>query len=184
MTNSNDCCQTSPNVSIYIAFLYLCAVVVWFILIWALEVPLNDFLDFIIFFIPLGVFAIAIGSLGHETMTREQEGYIIRTNYSSALTLLLSPILIWATTRVEDNRSFLLIVITATALVLLTFYDFWVNTDWFPMIKHMRTIVQAYSITLMIFALKIFCVDRLRYADTQKADQALHDHYGKLFDKE
>jgi len=181
---SDECCRTAPNVSVFIGILYLCAVVAWFILIWALDIPLNDILDFIIFFIPLIVFAIALGSLGHETMTREQEGYVIRTNYSSALTLLLSPILIWATTRIDHNRSFLIIVITATALCLLTFYDFWVSGDCFPMIKHMRTIVQAYSITLMIFALKIFCTDRLRSVDrAEVATKALHDHYANFFEK-
>lgn len=184
MSDPDDCCRTPQNVSPFIAFVYFCAVVIWFILVWALNIPLNDFLDFVIFFIPLIVFGIAISSLGVETMTREQESNIIRTNYSSALTLLLSPILIWATTRVEDNKSFLIIVITATALVLLTFYDFWVNTEWFAAIKHLRTIIQAYSITLMIFALKIFCTDRLRHADAQKADKELHDHYGKLFDQQ
>lgn len=181
---SDDVChRTPPGVSTIIAVFYLCAVIIWFLLVWALGIQLEDMLDFAIFFLPLLVFAIAIGSLGHESLTREQEGYIIRTNYSSALTLLLSPILIWATTRVEDNGNFLVIVIVATGLVLITFYDFWVSSDWFSTIKHIRTIVQTFSITLMIFALKIFCLDRLRYASTEKANKALHDHYASIYEK-
>ncbi len=60
------------------------------------------------------------------------------------------------------HREFLLIVIASTCFAMLTFLDWWVNDECFPFVKHLRTIFQTISITLVLVALKLFYSDQVQ----------------------
>ena len=95
-------------------------------------------------------------------MSKENETWIFRNNYVSSVSIIIFPVLIWSASKVDKHREFLLIVIASTCFAMLTFLDWWVNDECFPFVKHLRTIFQTISITLVLVALKLFYSDQVQ----------------------
>lgn len=91
------------------------------------------------------------------------EGMMIRSNYVNSALIVIFPLILWATSKVSNpqQKKFLLMIIVAMIIALLAFYDLWVGEDNYAIAKHARTIFHAISITLLIFALKYFYLDKI-----------------------
>lgn len=151
----------------WIFFLYFIGLVIWVFLLWVLGLWINDILSLFFALIPPFVFFVALCSL-RKPKNHENENWIFRNNYANAVVIVIFPILIWAASRTPVNRQLLLVVLVATGFSLLTFYDLWVDDTCFDYSKHFRTICQAISITLALFALKLFYCDRVGFSVTEE----------------
>ena len=94
-------------------------------------------------------------------MSYRNEDWVFRTNYANVAVVLIFPLILWASSRINLHNEFLLLITVSTIFMLLTFYDWWVSDDKFSIIKHFRTVFQTISITVVIIALKMYYHDRI-----------------------
>jgi len=153
--------KTPSDICFWIGLLYFVASIFWFFLLWLLGIELNDFFIGLIVAIPLLVFGISYSNVGRESLTSKQEGWIFRNNYENLVIMIIYPVLIWCASQVDRKPEFFRLVISATALTLLSMVDFWVSSCYFIIIKHLRSILQTYSICLVLISLKLFYDDQV-----------------------
>jgi hypothetical protein len=161
----NEIEQTCSDICFWIGILYFVAVLFWVFLLWILGVKLNNIVVGLITLIPLLVFAISYSNVGKESLTPRQEGWIFRNNYENLVIMIIYPILIWCASQVDRKAEFFKLVVTATALTLLSMVDLWTSSHWFIVVKHLRSILQTYSICLVLIALKLFYDDQIATKD-------------------
>ena len=152
-------CERNPNYG-WIILIYFLAIVLWIFLIWMLALPMRDIFDVFIILIPFAVFLVGIFSAGWS-MSYRNEDWVFRTNYANVAVVLVLPVLIWASARIDLHNEFLLLITVSVIFMLLTFYDWWISDDRFSIVKHFRTMFQTISITLVIIAIKMFYHDRV-----------------------
>jgi NADH:ubiquinone oxidoreductase subunit H len=125
-----------------------------------LALPMRDIFDVLIILIPFVVFLVGIFTAGWP-MSYRNEDWVFRTNYANVAVVLIFPLILWASSRINLHNEFLLLITVSTIFMLLTFYDWWVSDDKFSIIKHFRTVFQTISITVVIIALKMYYHDRI-----------------------
>ncbi len=85
------------------------------------------------------------------------EEYIVRTDHLSYWTVLLFPIIGWASnTYSGDSEFFYRLIIAGVLLGILSIFDIWVPEDYLHIIKHTRSILLTISLALMIGVMYVF----------------------------
>jgi glucan phosphoethanolaminetransferase (alkaline phosphatase superfamily) len=150
-----DGCKYDPFI---IRLVYIFASVFWIAILAFIDInPLNA-IDWFIIILPLILFAIAAGTA--DKITPYAEANVLRAGTIQNIVILLLPILIWATARVDNKPAFLLLILVATGLSILSVIDVWVTERYLGIIKHLRSIAQTLSIALVLLALVQYYQDR------------------------
>lgn len=145
--------------------IYFIGILFWLFLIWYLNIKIGNVWDILIVSIPFVVFFLSMW-FADSPLSPHNESMMIRNNYVNSAVIVIFPILIWATTKMEEEGAegydnFLLMVICSTIFGLLAFVDLWVGDDNYYIAKHVRTILHTFSLVLIIIALKQFYLDKI-----------------------
>lgn len=155
-------CKIKEKQIFWIRVIYCLAIIFWIFIAWYLQMHINDIWDVCILVIPFIVFSIALLNLGNG-LSPHSEGLMVRNNYVNSSLIVIFSLLIWCCAKVESSRQshFLLMVIVATIFGLLTYLDLWTGEENYVIAKHLRTVFCTFSITILIFALKYFYLDKI-----------------------
>lgn len=139
---------------------YLLALVFWvLIIIWLGIFPPSNLIEFVILLIPVAIFLISWKS--SNKISKSVESYMFQTNMLVLGLLIALPILTWIYAKSKHNRSlFVKIIITGVIISILTLYDIWVPHKWLPVLKHINSVFETIALTLFIFALYKYFVER------------------------
>jgi hypothetical protein len=174
MVSGTEYPDTPENIPL-IRFIYFLGLVLWVILVVLLELWPRNWLEGLILIIPPVLFTVAAATAGYVPLPVER--WLLRANYLQASLIIIFPILIWATARVDSHQSFLRLILVATGLAILTLLDLWVLPEWFPLLKHGRSILSVMSISMVLLALSHFYQDRINDHST-KVDDQYKDEFG------
>lgn len=156
-------CRMKQKQIFWIRVIYAIAMIFWIFIIWYLQMKITDIWDVLIILIPFVVFMISMACIGNG-LSPHSEGIMVRNNYVNSALIIIFSLMIWACSKIEGARQshFLLMIIVATIFGLLSYYDLWVGEENYTIVKHLRTVFCTFSITILIFALKYFYIDRIR----------------------
>jgi len=168
MVSGTEYPDTPENIPL-IRFIYFLGFVLWIILVVFLELWPRNWLEGLILLIPPVLFTVAAATAGYVPLPVER--WLLRANYLQASLIIIFPILIWATARVDSHAGFLRLILVATGLAILTLLDLWVLPEWFPLLKHGRSILSVMSISMVLLALHHFYRDRITDHGVEVDDQ-------------
>lgn len=150
-----DKCQISR-----IRKVYILGALLWLLLILWLEIfPTKHLAEFVILMIPFVIFAISWKSA--DKVSKTVEGYMFQTNILVLGLLIALPILTWVYTKSKHNKGlFIKLIIFAVIISIITLYDIWVPHHWLPVLKHLNSVFETIALTLFIFALYRYFIER------------------------
>ncbi len=139
----------------HIKTIYVIAIILWGLLIWACHLYLTDLIGWIFLAAPLFVFSINISNLGK--CTKEVEGEMFEGNFLSFAFLTAVILINWDKT--SDKSKLFKLLIVALVLIMLSLVDFWLPLDQIVLAKHFRSILQTFALFLLAFTLYKYYLD-------------------------
>lgn len=135
----------------WIFIIYIITIIGWGLIIWYLKPTAGLF----ILFIPFIVFLISIFSLHHLSVSVENEMFAF--DYLSTGLLVILPLLSCILNNYKGNRTQMVrVLLLAITFTILSLVDVWVPEKYLSMTKHIRSIFQTISLTLILYALYIY----------------------------
>jgi hypothetical protein len=153
-------CDGCHNDPVLINTSYIFGIVLWLAVLFFVQYNPQSVIEAIVIGIPIALFLIAIYNAG--AVTPYTESIIYRNSSISNIVILIFPILVWATAKVDQNKTFLTLVILATGFAVVSLFDIWIDEKYLCMIKSLRSICQTISIALTLLALIHYYQDRLK----------------------
>jgi len=138
--------------------LYIGAIVVWTVFYYSIGAFHKKQLFYkLAYFIPLILFGISLYFLTTGDLTNKSEKMMYKTNFLSIGLVIFFPIFSTIVTKYRGDRQFFItLMISGFIFSLLSLYDVWVSPDYQPILKHLKTILQTFTITLIIIAMYTF----------------------------
>jgi len=142
-----------------LTLLYIGAAILWTVVYYCLGGFSRKHSFYIwIYFIPLILFGVSVYSLRH--ITTHSERILYKTNFLSIGLVIFFPIFSSIVTKYRgDTQFFIMLMVTGFIFSLISLYDVWVAPEYQPLLKHTKTILQTYTITLIIVAMYTFYIN-------------------------
>lgn len=135
--------------------IYIIAAIAWVFIVVFLGLHRNGPLGYFILTIPLIVFF--IGFCFAEKVNGEVEDDFFRINYLSVGLIIMLPLMAYLAKELPGNRAqFMIIILVAFVLSLLSLVDVWVSRKWLSFIKQFKSVCQTMALTLFIYILYLF----------------------------
>jgi hypothetical protein len=142
-----------------VQLLYLFAAVIWIIFCAVMGFTNIPWVGLVILAIPLVIFG--IGFFNANKITVEVEDTIFMANYLSIGLLIVIPLLAWMDKVNNNNKERVITaMIAGIVLSMLSLVDIWVRPKWLSFIKHLKSVLQTASLTLLIYAIYLFIIGR------------------------
>jgi hypothetical protein len=130
---------------------YILAILIWIFLIFKLKLHHTNTWGNLIVILPLLIYFIAFWNL--DELTIETEGKVFALNYISVSLVVFIPILTWCHENFHIKQHLIDIMILAIVLAVLSLLDVWVTPKWISITRHLRSILQVASLTLIVYVL-------------------------------
>lgn len=141
-----------------IQVIYIIAIIVWIILVWALEMYKTDVIGWFFILLPVVVFTINYNCV--HTATRETEGDMFAGNFLSFTFLIAAILISW--TKLGTQAKFFKLLFTALILIMFSLIDVWLPKNKMIIQKHLRTIFQTGALGLLALALYMYYTDVIK----------------------
>lgn len=149
--------STPPNKVIYLQLIYVVAILFWIFLLAILELYKTDILGAVILAIPFVIFI--FGYYNSHVITKDVEDNVFQANYLSIGLLIMLPLMTWINRDYQgDKRRFTSILVLALILIMVSLLDVWVATEWLPIVKHCKSVLQTTALVMLIYALYTYYV--------------------------
>lgn len=136
----------------YIRLVYIAGLVLWFAILHYLKLYKPDGYAILILCIPIVSFI--IGFSNASSLTGEIEDELFKSNYLSVGLLLVLPLLTWINKDYKgDKKRFTKILVLAIITTMLSMIDLWLSEEYLSIIKHAKSVLQTFSLVLLIYAL-------------------------------
>lgn len=157
--NTSDCGVDENDKPCYhknqctnVRVVYALAIAFWFLIIYSLNLYSTlSIVETVILIIPIVLFILAMISIDHITV--RVESTVLKANFFTLGLFVALPLI---TLIKEDDMSskamFIKIAIVSIMFSMLTLVDVWVNHKYFCIQQHIKSIMQTYSIVLLVFA--------------------------------
>lgn len=140
-----------------IRWLYIISICLWVFLIGAMELYQTNGLGWLLLAIPIIVFG--IGIYNSDDLCTNVEEAMFEADFLSIGLLVVLPLLTWVTRDYQgDRKKFLSLVVVALILTMLSMIDIWVPFRQLYLVKHLKSIFQTTSLSLLMFALYTYYV--------------------------
>jgi hypothetical protein len=141
-----------------LSWLYAVAIVLWVIILLALKIRPDDWVEWSLILLPVILFSMGIAFA--KTMSVRMEEYMNRSNLITLGLVIALPLLDWIVKYHEgDRQSFIVACGVAIILSMLTLIDVPVPDNKVYIIKHLRSILQTYAVVILIISLYKFFFD-------------------------
>jgi hypothetical protein len=151
--------QYGPKIIDRLRIIYILGIVLWiFILIFVIwgkgQRSTSDNLDLLeltILAMPIIVYLFSINNLKYIDPTTEDKFFAV--NYLSIGLLVIVPLLTWSHDTFKKNDELFSLMLLAIILAVFSIIDVWVSPEWFVLLRHIRSMLQIASLSLIIYAL-------------------------------
>lgn len=154
-----NCPIPDPNRRKEIKAVYICAIVIWLILIYILSLYDTDLWGWLILLVPIIVFVVNYSNVDKCSTDIDPESR--QDNFLSFAFLIVIIIINWDNT--YDRNKFFPILALGLVLTMLSLIDIWVNTDMLSLSRHIRSVFQTFGLVLLTYALYIYYLDEKNY---------------------
>jgi hypothetical protein len=145
---SQQCYDAEKQTEIIIV--YVIAIILWIVLI--IFLGLHKVTAWPVLIIPFVVFGIAVYNVGN--LCEEVEVNMTKASYLSIGMILMLPLFNWLIKESPKYQEVLTnCMIVSVSLSLLTFIDIWLPAEKMSIFYHMRSALQAMSVSLLLFSL-------------------------------
>lgn len=149
---------------------YYLAIVIWLTIVFYFSLLEADLFIVLILFIPAGVYTLSLWNL--NVITIETEEKLFALSYLTTGVIILIPLLTWCHDRFEHEQKVMDAMVLSVILAVMSLIDIWVPVKYISYIKHVRSMFQIASLTLIIYILYyIFLKRKLK----RKPVQVYHD---------
>lgn len=157
-TKKSDPKAYAAHIATTVKWTYISAIVLWIILIIFFCFYKTTYFGYMILALPVVIYI--IGFL-NASGTVESDDAIYACNYLSIGLLVVLPLLTWLDKKENAHKTAILeAMIIAIILLMLSLIDVWVKPQWLSVVKHIKSIFQTASLTLLIYALYMFYMGR------------------------
>jgi hypothetical protein len=156
------------NKSNRIQITYILGLIVWLLIVVIFELYDTDLFGLLILSIPIFVFFISL--INAPYLTVDTENTIYGFNYLPIGLSVVILIITLMNTHYEGNKE-KVIVVTVLALMIAVFsaINIPVRPKWISLIRHIRSILQTYSLSLIIYGLYIYYRGRKRHLSSSNS---------------
>ena len=136
---------------------YIVAAILWICLVIFFEFHHTDIYGLLILSIPLWVYLLSFINANKLTVEVEQSSFVV--NYLSIGIIVIVPLLTLSHNKDINNCNkdrLIQIIIVALVLAVLSVLDVWVQPKYVSIAKHIKSILQAASLTLIVYSLYVF----------------------------
>lgn len=147
-----------PDIITYIRLCYIAGILIWILILHFLKLYKADIYIIMILSIPFFCFLIAFINI--ENITGLLEDELFKSNYLSIGLVIVIPMLSWLNNDYKgDKRAYTRILVLAIVATLLSMVDIWVSERYYPIVKHIQSICQCISLSLLIYAITAFYLE-------------------------
>lgn len=138
----------------YIQYIYIIGLFLWIALLYVLDI-LSSPISYILAIIPAIIFAINFSHISNLSCQIEKE--MFKGNFLSFGFLITVILINWKSDlNPADKQNIFKILVIAFVLLMFSLIDIWVCQKQLSIIKHVRTILQTLSITLLALSLYLY----------------------------
>jgi hypothetical protein len=155
----NKYARYTPEKSLTIQITYIISVLAWIFLIYITGLYETSLLGLLILAIPIFVFGFGFVSARHLTV--EVEESLFSANSLSIGLVILLPLLTELDKTYNKNKQlFTRAILIAIVLAMFSLLDVWVQPKYLSITRHIKSILQTMSLTLLIYALYSYYMGR------------------------
>jgi len=153
------------NKKSYIKLLYILGIILWIALIMSFGLFQKQPLVLCVLSIPFFIFIFNYYNVNN--ITTGMEDILYKVNYLSIALVVVVPLITWFNNNglkemhAITRKKFMSIIITALIFTLLSLLDIWVNEKYISVLKHIKSILQTISLTLIIYALYSYYIETI-----------------------
>ncbi len=148
----SECKLYSKNLISKLQLIYIIAIILWIFLIVFLKLLQVDPIGWFFLIIPLIVYSINLTNIDQCNMETDKE--LFKANFLSLVFLTAIILINWD--KDGDKRHVFKLLFISIILLALSFIDFWVCPELQILNKHIKSILQTASISLLIYTLYIY----------------------------
>lgn len=138
---------------------YTIGILIWSIVVCCLGLYRFDIICTLLIFLPYIIFILGIANA--NKVTKETEKMFFTYNYLSTGLLIFIPFLTWlGASGKKKNARFIILIVLAMIFTMLSMIDFFVDVKYLPITKHIKSIFQTLSMTLLIYAIYLYYISR------------------------
>lgn len=147
------------NIMWCIQIMYLISLIIWIVFCYLMGFFKLGWLGWVIALIPVLVFA--VNYVGSGICGREVEGEMFTGSFLSFAVVSAVILVNWGKGDNVDKSKFFGFLILSIALVGLSSIDFWVPRDKMIVVKHFRSILQTFALTILALTLYMYYGHRI-----------------------
>ena len=145
-----------------ITAIYVLAAIIWVAICLWLQLFTSGAVGLFVALTPIILFMIAIRNM--HRLGEHIEDRVFAANFLSVGLMVTIPLFGMLSRNYNgDKRQFLMIVLLAIVCALLSLVDVWLPGNYLSVTKHLGSILQVYSIFLLIFAIYLFAHNNLEH---------------------
>lgn len=156
-----------------VRLLYWLGILFWIAVLFSVGYFPHSFFEWLIVLMVIFVFLLGIGTAGRIDFYTES--FIFKNNFYQGILISFFPLLIYSLNRLNTNKQFLRIALTAMALSLITLVDFFVTPEYLYIIKATRSILQSVAIGLVLISLCLLYHDMVSHPDNIQLMKRIDD---------
>lgn len=139
---------------------YVFGIIIWIMIVYFLALTRNpDIIVWIILIVPIVLFV--VGIYNADKITIDVEDNVFGTNSLALGLLIVIPLLSWVNNDFKgDKKRFVSILVVAVIFSMFSMIDIWTTSRWISIVRHSKSILQTYSLILLIFALYSFYIEQ------------------------
>lgn len=139
------------NTLVTLRIIYIVAIILWIVFIFKLKLYETDHFGKFICILPIIIWIITFYFL--DQITVESEGLFFGNTYISVAMMVIIAILTWTHDSVRDSEKIVNVMILAIVLAIFSLFDVFVPKKYFSLLKHVRSIFQIASLSLIAYAI-------------------------------
>ncbi len=137
-----------PGTVRILQFIYIAAIFLWIFLILIFKISLKDTIGLLLLAVPIIIFLLSFVNVARITV--ETESKLFNVTYLSIGVFVIIPMV---TNEKFSTSQIMKISTMAMILAVFSLLDVWVPPDWVTIIRHVRSILQISSLSLIVYAL-------------------------------
>lgn len=148
----------SEDITDDIIYIYVVALILWFLLIYTLDLISKDLISFVILLIPVALYLISIYTV-HDSDKDIEKGFL------QSDILAFSVIIITITLNLERNSYspfFSKLMTVGLLLLMFSFVDFWVSKYDYLYVLHIKSILRIAAMTIFLYMIYIYHILNVR----------------------
>lgn len=151
--------------------LYMLAIFLWLMIVFNFGLFEANAVSICLILFPIAIFAMSLWNI--DCVTVEVEEQLFAVSYISIGLLVIIPLVTWTHDKYGADAKVMDPMILAIIFAVASLVDVWVPLKWVTYIRHVRSILQVLSLTLIVYALYHIFIRRSLNGDSEEKENIL-----------